>query len=84
VISSQPLYPSLSISFNVFDAFNSFDLDFSSSGLPLLKIQRLTSPQVWACAVRYSEWEEAALKISVIVSDSGLRTANRNLPGCWQ
>ena len=34
-------------SFDIFDGFNFFDLDVSGSGVPLLKIQRLTAPQVW-------------------------------------
>lgn len=78
LIRSPPLYPSLSIA-STFNAFTSFDLDMSSSGLPLLKIQRLASPQVWACDVPYSECEEAVLKISVIVSDSGCTTGNAQI-----
>jgi len=35
--------------FDTFDRFNFFDLDISSSGVRLLKIQLLTAPQVW-CA----------------------------------
>src|SRR5579863_1558450 len=41
LISSPPR------SFDIFDGFNFFDLNTSSPGITLLKIQRLTAPQVW-------------------------------------
>jgi len=45
-------------SFDIFDGFNFFDLDISSSRITLLKIQRLTASAGLARALPYRQWEK--------------------------
>jgi hypothetical protein len=44
-------------SFDTFDAFDSSDLDISSSDVSLLKIQQLKASQVWCASCLSQQWE---------------------------
>jgi hypothetical protein len=62
LISSPPS------SFDIFDDFNFFDLDISSSGITLLKIQRLTARR-FGVRLALPRAGEAMLKISFVDND---------------
>ena len=62
LISSPPR------SFDIFDGFDFFDLDISSSGITPLENSVTYGPAGLVCALHQLEWQEGMLKISLIDS----------------
>jgi hypothetical protein len=74
LISSPPR------SFDIFDVFNSFDLDIPSTGVPLLTIQQLTAPQVWCAPCLIASGKNGgASYLQVLTSETNYFSAELNL-----